>query len=114
MMFHVPEKHRYKAPSPRHKLYSDESYGNNGVFEIGNCHVIASDGGGWDHVSVSTRGRPPRWNEMCVMKNYFWDVDDCVVQFHPPESEYVNDHPNTLHLWRWQGGEFPRPAKVMV
>lgn len=63
----------------------------------------ASDGGGWEHVSVSTIERCPTWDEMCKVKSLFWDDDDLVVQYHPPASEYVNNHPYTLHLWRKSG-----------
>src|SRR3954463_731637 len=55
---------------------------------------------GWEHVSVSTRRRPPNWQEMCFVKDLFWEPEECVVQFHPPRSEYINNHPHCLHLWR--------------
>lgn len=35
-------------------------------------------------------------------------------QFHPPESEYVNNHPSCLHLWRKIGSEFETPPKILV
>lgn len=120
MTFHVPERYRVLVG----KLASNRDYGNNGVFVINfkkyssskvlNVRVIASDGDGWEHVSVSIKGRIPPWDLMCAVKNLFWDKEDCVVQYHPPESEYVNDHPFVLHLWRPIGKEFPRPPKYMV
>ena len=64
--------------------------------------VIFSDGEGWEHVSVSTRGRCPNWDEMVFVKNLFWGPDDVVMQLHPPQSAYVNNHPHCLHLWRPQ------------
>lgn len=69
---------------------------------------------GWEHVSVSTRRRVPNWTEMCFIKSLFWQPTECVVQFHPPESEYVNNHPNCLHLWRYTKAEFPLPPSVLV
>lgn len=66
--------------------------------------VIFSDGEGWEHVSVSTPSRAPNWDEMCFVKHLFWDAEDCVIQFHPPRSAYVNRHPYCLHLWRPSGG----------
>lgn len=54
----------------------------------------------WDHVSVSLDNRCPTWDEMRLIKDLFWDPSDCVVQFHPAESDYVNIHPFCLHLWR--------------
>lgn len=75
--------------------------------------VIASTGLGWDHVSVSTT-RLPTWGEMCRIKDLFFEPEECVVQYHPPESEYVRNHPHVLHLWRWQGGPFPMPPRACV
>lgn len=67
---------------------------------------------GWEHVSVSTERRIPNWTEMCFVKNLFWDEEDCVVQFHPPASRYVNRHPYCLHLWRH--ASFPLPPMYLV
>jgi hypothetical protein len=69
----------------------------------------------WEHVSVSTsRARTPTWAEMCQVKDLFWDEEDCVVQYHPPRSDYVNHHPYVLHLWRPIGVTLPRPPSIMV
>lgn len=68
----------------------------------------------WDHVSISLPNRCPTWDEMCRIKNLFWDEQTTVVQFHPPESDYVNNHPYCLHLWKWNGGEIPRPPAGLV
>ena len=54
----------------------------------------------WEHVSVSLEKRCPNWKEMCLVKDLFWDESECVIQFHPPRSEYVNNHPFCLHLWK--------------
>src|SRR5262245_6549077 len=69
---------------------------------------------GWEHVSVSTERRPPNWEEMCWVKDQFWGAEECVVQYHPPASRYVNDHPNVLHLWRHKVCEFPMPPVLLV
>jgi hypothetical protein len=37
---------------------------------------------------------------MCWVKWSFFDDEECVVQFHPPQSKYVNRHPFVLHLWK--------------
>lgn len=108
MAFHVPEADRVRQGP----MKSDASYGNNGAFilnvqsssRITPVHIIASDGEGWEHVSVSLRNRTPTWDEMCYVKDLFWDPEDVVVQFHPKRSEYVNVHPNCLHLWRPNDG----------
>lgn len=117
-MFKVPEQFRVKEGPMR----SSEKNGNNGCFIIEyqfhgikqKATAIASDGGGWEHVSVSRRDRCLTWEEMCIVKNMFWSTTDCVVQFHPPESEYVNVHKNCLHLWRCATRDFPMPPKIMV
>lgn len=76
--------------------------------------VDAGEGGGWEHVSVSLPDRCPTWDEMCYVKSLFWDVEDCVLQFHPPESRYVNNHPYCLHLWRPTGVDIPTPPTITV
>jgi hypothetical protein len=99
-------------------LASDPSYGNNGAFivpfESTKLMIIASEGFGWEHVSVSLQNRTPNWREMCFLKDLFWDEEDCAVQYHPPKSEYVNRHEHCLHLWRKIGEDFPRPPREMV
>lgn len=118
MSFHVPEQHRYL----RGPMGSDAGYGNNGAFIIphANPHsslkftVIASDGEGWEHVSVSLQMRCPTWPELCYVKGLFWDDWDCVVQYHPPRSEYVNNHAFCLHMWRPTGVALPMPPSILV
>jgi len=114
MSFHVPHKNRITDG----RMGSDNSIGNNGAFAFSvfsvNCHAIASDGEGWEHVSISMEKRIPRWKEMAYIKNIFWDKEDCVIQYHPPEKDYVNTHDHCLHMWRKIGEEFPRPPLYMV
>jgi len=115
MTFHVPNKYRIRTG----RIGSDDSIGNAGAFEIKLKHgqtvfVIASDGMGWEHVSVSRRDRCPTWDEMCQVKAMFLGDEDCVVQFHPPKREYVNFHPYCLHLWRQIGLEFSQPDSFLV
>jgi hypothetical protein len=107
---------------------SDDSYGNNGFFFIPHHRISdyeyriqASDGMKWEHVSISIgpgkrkiATRCPTWEEMCYIKNIFWDKDDCVIQFHPSESEYINMHPFVLHLWKPIDQVIPIPQKIMI
>ena len=90
----------------------------NGHVEVAGLYrpltIIFSDGEGWEHVSVSTPGRCPNWKEMCFVKALFWAPDDVVMQLHPAESNYVNNHPHCLHLWRPQGQTIPQPPAVLV
>lgn len=105
MTFHVPEKWRLRFGP----MGSSKKYGNNGQFHVRSLKlkrslfVQASDGEGWEHVSVSHVSDIPNWDEMCIIKGIFWDPEDMVIQFHPPEKDYVRDHPNVLHLWRKAG-----------
>lgn len=69
---------------------------------------------GWEHVSVSTRRRTPNWTEMSFAKNLFWDEEECVIQFHPPKSQYISNHRYCLHLWRNVDIRFPMPPSIMV
>lgn len=123
-MFHVPEKFRMKEGP----MASGPEIGNNGCFQwkARNGHdlfetyysAIASDGLGWEHVSLAVmfmgKYRLPTWSEMCALKNLFWGEEDCVMQYHPPKSKYVNCHPFVLHLWRPVGVDFPQPDPVLV
>ncbi len=77
-------------------------------------YVIYSFGGGWDHVSVSTRTRCPTWAEMCAVKDLFFRPDECCVEYHPAEADYVNRHPYCLHIWKPQNEALPKPPRVFV
>lgn len=134
MSFHVPNKYRI-TPSQHPLLGSREEAGNNGAFTFDSpepgwtLFLICSDGTEpesktvegldcWEHVSVSVvRGkqyRVPTWKEMCFVKNLCWDEEDTIVQYHPKLSEYVNNHPGVLHLWRWKIRQFPTPPMIAV
>lgn len=114
MAFEVPESYRVR----RGPMGSDPSYGNNGAFQIplatGVAVTIASDGHGWEHVSVSFPDRTPTWAEMDQIKALFWGPEDVVVQYHPPESARVNCQPYALHLWRPTEGSMPAPPDYLV
>ena len=117
-----PEQFR---SSPRNSVMQSDVNDPFGLFEIpgrNGCgrrlRVIACDGDetGWEHVSVSLPDSPtrcPSWDEMCVIKGLFWEEEECVVQFHPPKKEYVNNHAGCLHLWRHVNG-FPQPPSILV
>lgn len=76
--------------------------------------VMADNQTDWGHVSVSMRDRCPTWEEMCFIKDLFWDEHETVVQFHPPKSDYVNVAKYCLHLWHYNKSEMPRPPKIYV
>lgn len=118
MPMKVPEKSRIKDGD----MGSDARYGNNGAFKLtsirftGTIMVICSDKDGWEHVSLSRKDRCPTWDEVCWVKSKFWDDEDAVIQVHPPQSEWINNHPYCLHLWRKAGTNdfYEKPPAYMV
>jgi hypothetical protein len=99
-------------------MASSRFAGNNGAFLVpfgeAQLLIIVSDGLGWDHVSVSLADRCPTWAEMAHVKDLFFDAEECVVQFHPPRSTYIDNHEFCLHLWRSQEAEQPMPPSILV
>ena len=120
MTFHVPNEARLRCGP----LASTDEDGNNGVFMFGRwglqVRCLASDGMGWEHVSVTIgkRGKPavktPTWTQMCWVKSVFWDPEDVVVQFHPAEADYVDNHQHCLHLWRCTQQVQPVPLAIQI
>lgn len=94
--------------------------GGMGVFTSGTMRkmtVIWSYGGGWEHISVDGKKRYPDWDEMCKLKDMFFGEDECCVQYHPPKSEYVNNLPYCLHIWRpieEYNGVLPIPPSILT
>lgn len=116
------EKYRFHGGP----MGSNKSDGNNGVFEITGplglrLICLVSDGDGWDHVSVEVewlgphvKRRLPRWEEMCFIKDLFFEEDEVAIQIHPAKKNYINVHPWVLHLWRPQWTSVPLPPLKMV
>jgi len=109
-----------KGRVTRGPLASCSADGFNGMFRFVLCgewiRCIASDGFGWQHVSVSREGgkQPPKWDIMCRVKDLFFGEDEWVMQFHPAKKDYVNNHAGCLHLWKPTGQTFPRPEAHLV
>jgi len=82
----------------------------------GLLQMIVSNGGGWEHVSVTynKKQRIPTWEDMCFVKDLFWREDEVVVQYHPRKANYINNHECVLHLWKPLGVALPVPPKEMV
>lgn len=78
--------------------------------------VIWSFGGGWEHVSLAPYNsrQLPTWDIMCRLKDMFFYDEEVVVQYHPAKSEYVNNVPNCLHLWRPIDQTLPTPPTIYV
>jgi hypothetical protein len=83
-----------------------------------NC--VAENGYNWEHVAVTLWSpdkkvrRCPTWEEMCFAKDLFWDLEEPVMQLHPPKSEWISNHPHCLHLWRPKKTWIPMPPAAMV
>jgi hypothetical protein len=115
------EAGRVMSTAVNKRLGSTKDYGNNGIFVLADnsgekFNVIASDGEMWEHVSVSLQGhsRLPTWDEMCWVKDLFWNEEEWVVQYHPGKSQYVNTSPYVLHLWKPIGIDLPLPPMKLV
>ena len=76
----------------------------NGAFKVfvggRSFFVIASSGGGWEHVSVSPGGkksRCPTWDEMRAIKDMFFEDEEAVMQaLQPWEPVFAESLPLTL------------------
>lgn len=123
---HTLDKYREKDHErDYYRMHTSDDIGKgNGCFKVyvnnRSFFVVASDGGGWDHVSVTPCNRKrqtcPTWEEMCAIKDMFFYPEEAAVQYHPPRSQYVNNHPFCLHLWRpnRDGEKIPLPPKMFV
>ena len=115
-MKHIQEIKR----NPKLKIRRMAEDGGDGYLSLKSTHrnetmvVVFSWGGGWDHVSASCAKRTPGWDEMCEIKEIFFDDEETVIQFHPAASEYVNNHPHCLHLWKKQGQAHELPPSIMT
>lgn len=76
--------------------------------------VIASNGEGWDHVSIAHKHKIPSWSTMAKLKELFFEDHETVMQLHPGKADHINVHPNCLHLWRPQQKEIPMPPTFLV
>lgn len=71
---------KYRDTEFERKYYGCNGDAGNGVFRVpvdGKMfNVVASNGGGWEHVSVSPASRnrtiAPTWEEMCEIKRMFF------------------------------------------
>ena len=110
---------KYRLRDKERAIYGANGDSGNGVFKVfvsgKSFFCIASNGGGWEHVSIHrANGKIPTWEEMCALKDIFFDDEECVVQYHPKKSEYVNYHESCLHLWRPTIEKMPTPPIIFV
>lgn len=122
-----PEQFRFNDCAPQYQTKPCEPHGMflvpHAVTRGRTLKIIASCGRdarletGWEHVSVSIMGNRhacPTWEEMCLVKDLFWNDDECIVQFHPAKQNYVNHYPGCLHLWKSVNAPFPTPPTFCV
>lgn len=113
---------KYRQTDVERQIYGASGDEGNGCFKVfvggRSFFVVVSNGGGWEHVSVSPNNRKrntcPTWEEMCGIKDLFFLPEETVVEYHPPKSDYVNQYEYCLHLWRPIGVEVPRPPAIFV
>ena len=93
---------------------------NGGVFWVksptdgSNMRIIASNGLGWDHVSVCHMRRVPNWLEMQKVAILFFLDNEACMQLHVPPRDHINLHDKVLHLWRPHDTAIPLPPKEFV
>lgn len=121
-MYRLPEQ--FRDIRSEKEIHGTSCVEGHGIFRVNSKSApktvllcIAANGLGWEHVSISARHnkkvRIPTWEEMCQIKDLFWDDEDVVVQYHPKKSEYVSNAP-VLHLWRPAGVNIPTPPPELV
>jgi hypothetical protein len=103
-----------KLDPKRNGLFLLEFGNSNTLRGISSLKVIASVGGGWDHVSVSLEYRCPTWAEMQFIAELFFKPDECAMQLHVPAKDHINQHPFVLHWWRPRLKLIPLPPKSFV
>lgn len=110
---------KYRQKDDEKRIYGMEGDQHNGIYKVfvngRSFYCIVSNGGGWDHISVGGKNkRIPTWDEMCAIKDMFFDKDEVCVQYHPAEENYINLAENVLHIWKPQNIEMPTPPLIMV
>lgn len=108
---------RFRVDLPGYQRVPDDSI--EGAFLIPyldfELQVMCGYGEGWDHVSVSVKGRCPTWEEMNWVRGLFFEADETVIQIHAPRNKYINFHKHTLHMWRhWEQVINLPPAKFIA
>lgn len=119
-MKNLRELDRYRCREFEILHYGRTGNANEGVFLVPlppdgePARVIASNGMGWDHVSVSLPNRCPTWAELEHVKRLFFRESEVAVQFHVPPKDHISVHPYCLHLWRCQYAPLHLPPPEMV
>ncbi len=95
-------------------------HGMNGMFRLvidgKRALIIASDQGGWKHVSITHPGesKPPTHAVLAKVKDLFWLEDEVAIHYYPAKADHVNNHIGCMHLWSPLGCDIPTPPSWMV
>ena len=116
------ELNKWRVTNPDDLRYfgGDAGDGTRGAFILFSpidgkaLRVIAANGDGWDHVSVSRVERIPHWIEMQFIHRSFFKPHEIAMELHVPSKDHINCHPRTLHLWRPHVHLIPLPPARMV
>ena len=114
---HAPDIHKFRMRGHPSGYDGDETCGAFMVpssVDGQSLRIIAAEGMGWDHVSISRVDRVPDWYEMEQVKRLFFRDDETAMQLHVPPEDHINNHPHCLHLWRPLDAEIPRPPSILV
>ena len=84
----------------RRWLVSDEIVGLGRVVRMSVIAGIERHGGRkWIHISAARPDRLPSWDDLKQVKRVIAGPERQAIQVIPRDSEYVNFHPNCLHLF---------------
>jgi hypothetical protein len=118
-MFKVPEKYRVIDGDNSTTIHN----GNNGLFKLylrGNrtnlgsmLYITATEKDSWECVEVYTPVRYPIWEELCLVRNLFWDRNDLVIQYYPREKDCSNFKKYSVCLWRPTNQLIPNPQGAL-
>ena len=70
----------------------------NGLLVLASAGIM-QDGREWLHVSFSRKSRMPSYDDLQLVKREFIGNDKKAIMVFPEQENYVNIHPNCLHLW---------------
>ena len=69
------------------------------AYRYGSCVVVVGHEKGRWHISISHQNRLPKWEEVRDARYQFVPKEVTMVMVLPRPEQYVNIHPNCLHLW---------------
>ena len=114
--FEEIQNHKYLVLKDFSKFNNNEFGGDGYIYfpESKPIYVRFCNCFDWEHVSVSKNKKCLSWEEMCQVKDIFWNKNECAIQYHPPEEDYINNNPYVLHIWKPIKETIPMPPKEFV